>query len=326
MRAVRRANVLVPTLAATGAGKMAADSHVKLRAANADAKLDFSEHWNNEDVRGALYAMHGKACAYCGCHLPRNDRGDVEHFRPKGKVTSDKTHGGYWWLAYSFDNYLLSCSICNRVRKRDRFPIRVGSVRTTYSTRSQIESEARMLLDPTLDPVEDWLQADLDADLCRLKAHPNLQQPQRELVDATLKFFRINVDPRLVRERIELRDVVAQAVKEDRASDVSSLAIRFRPHSLIARQLLAIKAPQALPTPEEELMWLLNEGMADLDITLKLLQINADDAGLKRQAGELLWTFAVLWKDPPFGAPSDIAAFLQDHNVKDTVTKYFDQL
>jgi hypothetical protein len=38
--------------------------------------------WNNPDVRGALVAMHGRACAYCQEHLPEGDRGDVEHFRP----------------------------------------------------------------------------------------------------------------------------------------------------------------------------------------------------------------------------------------------------
>src|SRR6266481_3442684 len=76
--------------------------------------------WNNPDVRGALYAMHGRACAYCEQHLPENDRGDVEHFRPESL---------YRWLAYAFDNYLLSCSICNRTLKRDRFPLRSGATR-----------------------------------------------------------------------------------------------------------------------------------------------------------------------------------------------------
>ena len=49
---------------------------------------------------GALYAMQGRVCAYCEQKLPESDRGDVEHFRPKSL---------YRWLAYAFENYLLSC-------------------------------------------------------------------------------------------------------------------------------------------------------------------------------------------------------------------------
>jgi hypothetical protein len=32
-----------------------------------NGKADFPDgQWNNPDVRGALYAMHGRVCAYCG--------------------------------------------------------------------------------------------------------------------------------------------------------------------------------------------------------------------------------------------------------------------
>src|SRR5205823_124289 len=111
-------------------------------------------------------------------------------------------------------------------------------------------------------------------------------------VEETLRFFRINADPRLVRERTDLRDKVALAVKEGRTKEVAPLAIRFRPHSVIARQLLARKAPGDLPSLEEELAWLLEDGLHDLDVTLTLLKKLKGDAYLKRQAGELLWTFA----------------------------------
>src|SRR5262245_61892761 len=98
-----------------------------------------------------------------------------------------------------------------------------------------------------------------------------------------------------------MRDEVAKAVTKGKTAQVSSLAIRFRPHSLIARQLLALKAPQDLPSADDELKWLLNDGLKDLDFTLQLLRIDKGDQNLKRQAGELLWMFAVIWKDPPLG-------------------------
>lgn len=53
-------------------------------------------------------------CAYCETSTKVVAHGDVEHFRPKNK---------YWWLAYCYENYLVSCSICNEIHKRDKFPV-----------------------------------------------------------------------------------------------------------------------------------------------------------------------------------------------------------
>lgn len=55
---------------------------------------------------------HGK-CAYCEASFEMAAFGDVEHFRPKSV---------YWWLAYSYDNYLASCQVCNQKFKGGRFP------------------------------------------------------------------------------------------------------------------------------------------------------------------------------------------------------------
>src|SRR5262249_58453194 len=109
MRRLRRPTVLLPTLT-SGAGYDQASSHCTAWDERSEVPSKFPDHWNEPDVRGGLYAFHGSACAYCQCHLPGNDRGDVEHFRPKST---------YWWLAYKFDNYLLSCSRCNRRFKRE---------------------------------------------------------------------------------------------------------------------------------------------------------------------------------------------------------------
>ena len=79
-------------------------------------KSDFA--FDHEKETGVpLIGAHAQALCL-RCH---NDRGDVEHFRPKSAVLDDPLHGGYWWLAYDFQNYLLSCSLCNRVRKKTRF-------------------------------------------------------------------------------------------------------------------------------------------------------------------------------------------------------------
>ena len=139
MRSLVAASLFPPTLKDQGEGGRQAARHDQQKAINASIGLSFPDHWNNPDVRGVLYARHGRVCAYCGCDLPDNDKGDVEHFRPKGKVIEDATHGGYWWLAYTFANYLMSCAVCNRVCKRDRFPLRPAArQRVTYQTRQRL--------------------------------------------------------------------------------------------------------------------------------------------------------------------------------------------
>jgi len=52
-------------------------------------------------------------CAYCEATTAIVAHGDVEHYRPKSV---------YWWLAYTYDNYLYACQICNQSYKNDAFP------------------------------------------------------------------------------------------------------------------------------------------------------------------------------------------------------------
>ena len=91
-------------------------------------------------------AQHGK-CGYCEANVLATGVGDVEHFRPKGAISElsedpkswgherrdlaniegRKTHRisdcGYWWLAYSWKNWLLACERCNRACKGSLFPV-----------------------------------------------------------------------------------------------------------------------------------------------------------------------------------------------------------
>jgi hypothetical protein len=84
-------------------------------------------------------------CAYCESLITATNYGDVEHFRPKAKITNEKNatislldhqnqqimdkdgkpkkHPGYYWLAYDWQNLLISCGICNRPNKKNRFPV-----------------------------------------------------------------------------------------------------------------------------------------------------------------------------------------------------------
>lgn len=85
------------------------DRRAKL-AAREDPKVKIKSKWS-VTKRQLLKETHDK-CAYCESHTSAIAFGDVEHYRPKSI---------YWWLAYVYDNYLASCSICNQQFKSDAF-------------------------------------------------------------------------------------------------------------------------------------------------------------------------------------------------------------
>ncbi|MGN7874147.1 hypothetical protein ACTJKJ_11315 [Roseateles sp. 22389] len=92
-------------------------------------------------------AQRGK-CAYCEGLILGLQYGDVEHIQPKAEIhdlPDDPAHWGqegfwsssvegrkavgqpikpgYWWRAYDWNNYLLSCQICNQQWKANFFPV-----------------------------------------------------------------------------------------------------------------------------------------------------------------------------------------------------------
>ncbi len=90
--------------------------------------------------------FYGK-CAYCEVNIYSNQYGDIEHFRPKAKLTDENNqlikvirdsieivHSGYYWLVYDWKNLLPSCELCNRpsktrsdeklIGKRNQFPVK----------------------------------------------------------------------------------------------------------------------------------------------------------------------------------------------------------
>ncbi|HRC58256.1 MAG TPA: HNH endonuclease [Kofleriaceae bacterium] len=65
-------------------------------------------------AKGKLFEVQNHNCAYCEAKQVQAEYRDVDHFRPKSS---------YWWLAWSWDNLLFSCEVCNRSHKKDQFPL-----------------------------------------------------------------------------------------------------------------------------------------------------------------------------------------------------------
>jgi hypothetical protein len=247
-------------------------------------------------------------------------------FGQRARSRKMRTHGGYWWLAYDLNNYLLSCSLCNRVRKRDRFPLRPGArLRTTYSQRKRLQTERRLLLHPEWDPVEDWLRVRWEDSLCLVKPQQNLSAAAHNRVQLVIDFFRLNYDARLVRERNRLRDAVLNALDQGRSEDAKRMAIRFRPHSLVAKQVLADRAPQYLPTFGEELRWLLQDALNELLVAIEMQdQADLTDSPQERLTKELLWAFAALWLEPLTGNAAAVESLLEDTDLTEIVRPFLD--
>lgn len=78
---------------------------------------DFTQYKSYEVATALDLLFHGK-CAYCESHVGPPSDEEIEHYRPKGGVTEDDDHNGYWWLASDWNNLLLSCTHCNQGRKQ----------------------------------------------------------------------------------------------------------------------------------------------------------------------------------------------------------------
>lgn len=103
-----------------------------------------------------LNVFNGK-CAYCESKIEHISSGDMEHFRPKKKVTGDKKHKGYYWLAYNLRNLFPSCEKCNRAGgKMNQFPVE-RHIRV-YSPTQELTEEVALLLNPYDDHPENHIK------------------------------------------------------------------------------------------------------------------------------------------------------------------------
>jgi uncharacterized protein (TIGR02646 family) len=116
--------------------------------------FDFDNNiYGHKEVKEALIKAQLKKCAFCETKLPRSS-GDVEHFRPKGgykQENSDKLQkNGYYWLAYDWENLFFSCEYCNRIFKRNLFPLENPHERA-ISHKHDVKKEKTLLINPAIE-------------------------------------------------------------------------------------------------------------------------------------------------------------------------------
>ena len=137
-------------------------------------KVDFTVY-RRDEVKLALIELCRGKCAYCETPVNPTSSQNIEHFRPKGQINpgsgEEIIRPGYFWLAASWDNLLLSCNGCNERRRQllpdengnyifaevstgklDFFPLRAGGMRVTDPEDDIMnEEDHRLLLNPCLD-------------------------------------------------------------------------------------------------------------------------------------------------------------------------------
>ncbi|WP_350289591.1 hypothetical protein [uncultured Croceitalea sp.] len=135
--------------------------------------------YSDRRVKEALITLFDGKCAYCESRFLHVYSGDVEHFRPKGKISdADNPKPGYYWLAADWENLLLSCRNCNQklkhltvgatdketMGKMDQFPLDDGGVHVQNHAKDiSSEEPFRLLINPCIENPEDYFKYSMES-------------------------------------------------------------------------------------------------------------------------------------------------------------------
>jgi uncharacterized protein (TIGR02646 family) len=165
-----------------------------------------------------------RKCWYTESNNPGTDD-DVDHYRPKGKIEERQDHPGYWWEAFRWRNYRLSCHISNRLKRSEEadatlgkgshFPILDETMRWMNPASQCTESPT--LLDPT-DPSDPQLLTFLSNG--RVDLHPafDLDGTARTRVESSRQLLHLDWED-FVEERSSLFARITALVEEGDSAD-----------------------------------------------------------------------------------------------------------
>ncbi|UPQ80512.1 TIGR02646 family protein [Flavobacterium azooxidireducens] len=148
--------------------------------ANKKAIGKAEKRYNHTDVKSALKKMFNKKCAFCESRITHVDYGQIEHFKPKSK---------YPELCFEWNNFLLSCSICNgKANKGDKFPL---------------ENEDGPFIHPVDENPQDFFKFEYD-DLTQTF----LLFPANQRAETTIKILGLNREDLVENRTIELKKIL----------------------------------------------------------------------------------------------------------------------
>ncbi len=228
MKYIDRDRVAMPAvLAQTGSKAANERARVRMHYIDPDCVTYEFNVYRDREVLAALNTLFNDKCAYCESSYRSTSPTDIEHFRPKGRVSNEAGHKGYWWLASTWNNLLASCILCNREQynelfdlaivglnpalvksgKVDHFPL-AGPYRAFTET-DELEREDPLLIDPTQrDPAEYFIwkkMQDLQVIVPRHEADVTTRYAQ-----TSIQIYGLNR-----RSLVEERTRIAQAIEAD---------------------------------------------------------------------------------------------------------------
>ena len=127
---------------------------------NGKIKFKFDDKiYRNEEIKKKLREIQFNKCCFCEQKI---EFGHIEHYRPKRGYKQDQnekqlTKPGYYWLAYDWDNLLLSCPTCNSSYKKNYFPLKDPSKRA-MSYKDDITKEEPLIINPAKEDPEDYIE------------------------------------------------------------------------------------------------------------------------------------------------------------------------
>jgi uncharacterized protein (TIGR02646 family) len=176
-------------------------------------------------AKDALFEIFNGKCAYCESVIKGDQFGDVEHYRPKGGVLVNNklVPPGYYWLAASWDNLLLSCAACNQERNREivgvgrikagkanQFPLLDESKRAKRAR--ELAREKPLLLNPYRDDPQKHLTFVTDDEEKLGLVQPKLDRWGRESLrgKASIEVYALQR-----RGLVEVREIYIKEIRRD---------------------------------------------------------------------------------------------------------------
>lgn len=239
-----------------------------LKFRNAGFYDESSSIWS--EIKPVYMEVQNYKCAFCEKRLSGSEIGtiehDVEHFRPKKKITNWKppqslddvritkvfrNQSGHFLLAYNLYNYLTSCKPCNSILKGNKFPIESQYDLGETNISRLFQAERPFLLYPLGD-----FDKDPEELFFFVGIHPvvitnnNLQDQHRARV--TIEFFKLNdsnLRKHLFIQRAEtilalyriMEDVIRnESVDEQDALEFANRTSIHAPHANCARSFMRL--------------------------------------------------------------------------------------
>jgi hypothetical protein len=149
----------------------------------------------------------------------------VDHYRPKGRVSSLKgVEGeGYWWLAFDWKNYRICGQLIN-IKKSDLFPI-TGVTRASSDNPDSLYFEAPVIIDPLKDESR-LVSYEKDEDACIAVPANGIIDSERHRAEKTIEVIGLNRLSRLNQKRATFWDDCLLAIAEYKGAE-GPLALRL---------------------------------------------------------------------------------------------------